>query len=62
MDRHVYKRSAEDECLQQSAVTAVHKTGKEKNAAFMFTWKELKETHRPFALQEANTPLLSLLL
>lgn len=30
MDRHVYKRSAEDECFQQSAITAVHKTVKEK--------------------------------
>lgn len=33
MDRRVYKRSAEDEYLQQSAITAVHITVKEKPVA-----------------------------
>lgn len=53
-DRHVYKRSARDGCLQLSAVNAVHKTVKGKASAW--TWKELKPGDRPVARGQ-HTPV-----
>lgn len=60
MDRHVYKRSAEGGCLQQSVITAVHKTvkGKRKKPC-LHVYVERIEID-PLHRKRAKTPLLSL--